>query len=478
MNHKMKIKIVPLFIIAFLFIIPLFSQTDAHYWTNQYGAKGLLLNGAVIASTEDETAIFYNPGAMGNGESFGLSLSFITPTFSVLKTSNFLGDGTNFKDRSLGFTSGFAAVGFRLFNNDRFRGGATTFTRFNSGLDFRGKSLNLFPDGDGLIFSGNLDFNRKLNERWTGFGLAFEIFKKFSLGFSQFVVIHNESNRVNIGKEIIKSVNPEKLILSWRTKLKYSFSAAGGMLTKFGLSWRPKKFMLGLTVTTPIYNHIIKNASYEIDDLKFFGLDSTKVVSSLNSTKLKNYKTPWSFGLGLDFALNSRLRISFSTEYFREIKSYTILEDSKDPYKGLVNENITQVISIRTSNKKVWNFALGGQYQTKKNSTLFFGVRTDFNQRNEIEGGDEFSFLATTPDIYYFSLGSLLAVNGNQLSLGINYGIGIRENSTQLVDFKNITYDNFYSLNRVGDSGSFFQSIILVLTYDFIFKGKKNKNEG
>ena len=61
------------------------AQTDAHYWTNQYGAKGLLLNGAVIASTEDETAIFYNPGAMGSGEEFGLSLSFLTPNLFRLR---------------------------------------------------------------------------------------------------------------------------------------------------------------------------------------------------------------------------------------------------------------------------------------------------------------------------------------------------------------------------------------------------------
>ena len=38
-----------------------FGQTDSHYWTHQYGAKGLLLNGAVIASADDETNIYYNP---------------------------------------------------------------------------------------------------------------------------------------------------------------------------------------------------------------------------------------------------------------------------------------------------------------------------------------------------------------------------------------------------------------------------------
>jgi len=41
--------------------IPVFSQSTGGYWGNQYGSQGLLLNGAVIASCDDEAAIFYNP---------------------------------------------------------------------------------------------------------------------------------------------------------------------------------------------------------------------------------------------------------------------------------------------------------------------------------------------------------------------------------------------------------------------------------
>ena len=126
------------FILSFFFACQLglsYAQIDAHYWTHQYGAKGLLLNGAVIASTEDETAIFYNPGAMGRGEKFGLSLSFLTPSYSQLTTANFLGNGTTVTDRDIGFSPGFAAVGFPLFDDHRFRGGATTFTRFRSNLN-------------------------------------------------------------------------------------------------------------------------------------------------------------------------------------------------------------------------------------------------------------------------------------------------------------------------------------------------------
>lgn len=452
-----------------------FTQTDAHYWTNQYGAKGLLLNGAVIASTEDETAIFYNPGAMGTGEEFGLSLSFLTPTYSVLETRNFLGNGTKVTDSDFGFTSGFAAVGFRLFNNEKFRGGATTFTRFKSNLNFRGREIGRVPDSELLIFIGNLDFQRRLSERWIGFGMSYQLGAILSFGMSQFIVFHSESTNIEIGKEIVNRARPEKLIFGWRSKLKYNFNASGGMVTKFGLSWQPPKFKFGLTLTTPTYNHIIRSASFEFDDLRKPSPDTTLVKSNLSSVKLKNYKTPWSLGFGLDFAINPNTRISFSTEYFHEIKTYALLEDTDDPYDGFSLGDFTEEVSIQTGNKPVLNVALGVQRELDNESTLILGFRTDFNQRKQVEGFSDFAFLAATPSVYHFSAGGLFTVWKNQMSIGLDYGIGQRRGDQQLVDFSNITPEDLFSLAPADGASSLYQSIVLVLTYDFIFKRKKKK---
>ncbi|MEM6320597.1 MAG: hypothetical protein AAF960_23210 [Bacteroidota bacterium] len=452
-----------------------FAQTDAHYWTNQYGAKGLLLNGAVIASTEDETAIFYNPGAMGTGEEFGLSLSFLTPTFAVLETRNFLGNGTKVRDRDFGFTSGFAAVGFRLFNNERFRGGATTFTRFKSNLNFRGREIGRVPDSDLQIFIGNLDFQRRLSERWMGFGMSYQMGANISLGVSQFVVFHSESTNIEIAKEIVNRDRPEQLIFGWRSKLRYSFTASGGMLTKFGLSWQPPKFKFGLTLTTPTYNHIIRSAAFEFDDLRKPSPDTTFIKSNLSGVSLKDYKTPWSLGFGLDFAINPKTRISFSTEYFHEIETYTIMEDTDDPFDGFSLGDFSEEVSIKTGNKQVCNVALGIQRELENESTLILGFRTDFNQRKEVEGFSDFAFLAATPSIYHFSAGGLFNVWKNQMSLGIDYGVGRRTGGQQLVDFSNISPDDLFSLTPTENAKSIYHSIVLVMTYDFIFKRKKKK---
>ena len=153
------------------------------------------------------------------------------------------------------------------------------------------------------------------------------------------------------------------------------------------------------------------------------------------------------------------------------------MEDTDDPFDGFTEGDFTQEISIRTGNKEVLNVALGVQKVLENKSTLILGFRTDFNQRKEIEGFGDFTFLAATPNIYHFSAGGLFLVWNNQMSLGLDYGIGQRKNGQQLVDFSNITPSDIFSLVPADNAKSLYQSIVLVVTYDFIFKRKKKKKD-
>jgi len=48
---------------------------DTHYNTFQFGARSALLGGAVIGSVNDNTAVFYNPGALGFIDTGALSIN-------------------------------------------------------------------------------------------------------------------------------------------------------------------------------------------------------------------------------------------------------------------------------------------------------------------------------------------------------------------------------------------------------------------
>lgn len=475
-QHSLQ-KLVALLLVLFIGFPHAKAQSDAHYWTQQFGAKGLLLNGSVIASTEDETAVFYNPGAMGNGEDFGISLSFFTPQYSVLRTDDYLGAGTEVKDEGFGFASGLSAIGFRPFKDHRFRASITSFSRFRSNLNLNDREVGQVLNQQELLFIGNLDFKRRLSERWFGFGMAMKINENLSVGVSNFAAFHSESSELAVRKEIVNQANPNLVELGWRSFFRYSFSVKGALLSKLGVSANIGDLKLGFTVTTPMYYKPYKSAGYETDDLRTYGTDSTTLLSNQVSTDLMDYKTPWSVGLGLDFRIK-RSRISFSTEYFEKIDRYVIIDNIDDPFDGLADGDNRQKTLVELENRPVLNAAVGLQTLLRDNqSTLIMGFRTDFNQRKIGENLQTINFLSTTPSAFHFSFGVLSTFRNNQFSLGLDYGFGRKRTTGRLVDLTNITPDNLFQFSESGGIASRYSSLVIVFTYDFILKSWKNRKQ-
>jgi hypothetical protein len=450
------------------------GQNDAHYWTHQYGAKGLLLNGAVIASTDDETAVYYNPGAMDNGEDFGVSLTFFTPSYSVLKTENYLGSGNTLRNRNLGFNPGFAAVGLRPFSNKKIKAAFTSFTRFKSNLGARSRETGPVKNQENFLFIGNLDFSRRVNQRWFGYGMAYRLNDKLSLGATQFAVMHSENALLSVQKEIVPKDNPFELSLAWRSKVRYNFSFKGGLLTKFGLSATLGNVKIGLTATTPIYKYFLDGASYDLDDLKVFSQDSVALISNLKSADLVEYHTPWSFGLGFDFTIN-RTRVSVAAEYFTEVEPYTIIDDEDDPFNGEANEIFLNRFLVNAGEKAVLNIALGLQTKYNDRVTMIWGARTDFNQRRLDPNFQTLSFLSTSPNIFHLSCGGFFTAWNNQFSLGLDYAFGFKETNTRVVDLNNITQENLFEFSGNGPVTTRYQAFTLIFTYDFIVKSWKDR---
>ncbi len=466
-----------LFLIFIFVTINLQAQTDAHYWTHQFGAKGLLLNGAVIAGTEDETAVFYNPGAMTSDDDFNLSLSFLTPSYSILETKNYLGKGNAVTDKNFGFAPGLGSAGFNLGKKKKIRMAITSFTRFKSNIRFRGRVVEPLSDNSNELFIGNLEFERKMSERWIGAGVSFKVTKFLSFGVSQFVTFHGESAIFDIKKEIVEKDNPNNLLLGWRQRFKYSFSSKGGLLTKAGLLLKVRDIKIGATFTSPTYKHVKRGASYEIDDLRNYGQDSTVLISNINGAELMDYKTPLSIGFGMDFPYR-KIHVSFAVEYFKPIDLYTVINDVDDPFDGqATGGNWDTNALVETGNKAVVNFAIGCEWKVRKRFSVTGGFRTDFNQREISNDIESLQFLSTTPDIFHLSIGNTFEIWNSKISYGLDYGFGRKKGDTQLVNFGEITPENLFDFTGDGSVISNFQSINFILAYDFSYR-KKEKKKG
>ena len=66
-------------------------------------------------------------------------------------------------------------------------------------------------------------------------------------------------------------------------------------------------------------------------------------------------------GVSTKVATTSPRRFSFSAEYFRSIKNYTIIETADDPFQGFAVGDFTQLTTVRTGNKEIFNFSIGVQ---------------------------------------------------------------------------------------------------------------------
>ena len=462
-------------IMLLLFSVPLMSQIEAHYWTHQYGAQGLLLNGAVIAGTQGETALFYNPGAVGMSSTQGLELSFVTPTFFQLRTSNLLGDDNVIIDRTLDLGPGFAGVTFRPFDNDAFTMGVTTFQRFKTDITFEDRIVETLEEGSTLLFRGDFDFDRQISEQWVGINLAYNPTPNFGIGLTQFSTYHGQDTRFDLKREIVSVNAPEDLIQSFRSEFTYGLTISSAFVSKLGLAFRTDLFRLGLTYTSPSYGAIIKRGEYSLEDQRINLLsDTNQSASNRNSRISTTRRTPSSFGFGLDLVLDDT-SYSFSAEYFTAVSNYVALLDDDDPFDALSNIDVPSRVEITESSGSVFNFAIGCQKKMTETTTFIVGFRTDFDQNNSLVINDLPEYTGTIGNVYHLSGGGLFNKKKNNFSIGLDLGYSRRTEGNQLTNFSRVGQNSLFDQEGEPVVTSTFVSVMLFCTYDFIFSSFSEK---
>ena len=443
------------------------AQFNAYYWSHQYGAKGQLLNGAVIASCDDETAIFYNPAAMSMNEEFGVAVSLIAPTYGNISTSNLFGKGTAVTDGGFNLSPGLVAAKFSPFGSKKIQVGLCSFTRYKSSLHYRDRLVNKTTDGQNNIFAGYLNFNSDLNETWLGLGASYKINNVFSIGATQFFSSRSEKTLLDFRKEIINSNFPDDLLYGWRSKFEYGYSVNGGLLSKVGMIWQAKKFKLGITYTTPTFHIFSSSADYDYDDQKVNDNGKSSVESNLRKVDVIKYKTPRSFGFGLEFLWNTKTRVSFSAEYFSKIPTYILFTDTDDRFNGLLPQGISEQTTVRNGNESVLNLAIGVEKTLGDKMTWLWGLRSDFSPKTSTEIRQNIGFLANTPGLIHISTGGIFKFKTNQISCGLDFGFGTKSGGKEFTDLANITPANIFTFAGDNSVSSKVKVLTLSLTYDF-----------
>ena len=453
------------------------AQVDSHYWTNQYGSKGLLLNGAVIASPDGETSSYYNPGAIGMDDDLGFLFSFITPTYFDLNTENILGDGNSIRDRSISFAPGFFGLRLRPFKNKKITIAISNFERYDSNIRLEDRVVSKIAGSPDLLYRVDLDLYRKVSEDWRGIGLAYNLNENIGIGLSQFSVWHSQRFLLDITSEI-NSINPLGSLRQFnRQEVNYKFNLNSAFVTKLGFSYKSEKVCFGMTYTSPLYGAIDKRGSYSIEDQVIDTVnDISSSSSNRNNTTSITYRSPHSFGMGLDYH-TAGTSISISSEYFLGINKYTILDENDDSFDGMTGMPNETTLLVNNENKSVLNFAVGIQREITEKTSLVFGFRSDLNQQSTLGINEIPGYRGVVGDVYHFSGGSMINFKNNEFSCGFDFGFGKRSGNKQIVDIAAVNPDTFPDLNGKQNVSSRFNSFMIFITYDFIFKRFKKDEQ-
>ncbi|WP_066630938.1 hypothetical protein [Labilibacter marinus] len=350
---------------------------DAHYWTEQYGTKSILLSGSNIGSVEDLGAVYYNPARLSLNEDEIFLISGKVYQLSSYSFHNKTGnDRTSPRSQSnFGGAPSLLAGTYRIkgLKKHSFAYSFMSRRRMDLNLNESGSTYgNSFPSIPGNEYlSGDIGMQKKFNEEWLGLSWAYAFNDHFSVGISNFLSIRKQSASEMI--QIQAYTEAEKLE-SYSNKNSYNFSHIG-ILWKIGLAWEHNAFSWGLTITTPTQS-LQGIGSFSYYQHYTGALDDKAIYERNTQSDIEvQYQTPFAIatGIGLKTKFGT---FHASTEYYSAIKKYTLMKS--DEFTGQSSGTLYQTSLIDELNP-VLNFGIGYNYVFNNAIQAYLSYSSDFS---------------------------------------------------------------------------------------------------
>ena len=326
-----------LFLTILLLNSILVSGQDDHYWTQQFGATSTAMGGAVVGGVRDNTAVFYNPGALGFIENSNLSVD--ANLYKLDKIVILDGGGKDVKLKSSQFSIYPQIVSglVNLVKSKRFNFGYAVLTRNYSNIlmntRFTERDLASNPD-PGSEFVGAFDYTNQLNEQWFGACFSYKVNQKHSIGLSVFGNYRGQNYSLT---NFYRQITYQDSVAWFSTynvdeNLKYKTFM---MTAKVGWAFETGRWRLGLTLTAPsillygkgdIQREVsLYSASEKPGDtaVSFIILDRKTSVKTV-------YHHPFSLAAGVEYHA-PKTSLAISAEYFTAINSYYMIHVESDP---------------------------------------------------------------------------------------------------------------------------------------------------
>lgn len=425
------------FLLAALFFTQASYSQDNQYWTQQFGGRSAMLGGAVVGGVNDNSAIFYNPGALAFIKDASLSVNGNIYKVNVTSIENALGTDVDLKSTRFSLYPVMISGLVRFKKNDRFVGSYALITRHfgNEKLQTRQESIgDFFPELPAQEeFIGSFEYESRIFEQWGGFGVGYRVSESFSVGLSQFISYRGHVYKQTAFTRMIFTDSTDYLISSLTDNQDVVLDVFR-LVWKAGIQYKSlNNWKLGLTITTPTVNVLgFANVSREISAYNYIDLESGRILDILALDRQKNlparYRTPLSIAIGVEKKFN-KSTIAFTAEYFHKLNKYQVAEPNPEPFArpSTFDFDIDEAdfLSVVYAADPIINFALGYEHSLSEKYTIYTSVRTDFSAKDEdMDPGNEMTVSDAYWNVYHATLGFSIRKGATLTSIGGDYALG------------------------------------------------------
>lgn len=469
--------------VVFLILVSVSSGIDAqddHYWAQQYGAISTLMGGAMVGGVTDNSAVYYNPGALAFISNPSLSVDANVYKMDKIRISDGAGEGMNLNSAQLSVYPQIIAGMINLFKNSKFRFSYTMLTRNHGNVLMNARYTGQAnpadpgnPASNQTSFIGVFDYVNQLNEQWFGMGIGYPLTDKLGFGATFLSSYRGHSYQLTNYVQEVNYSNPNHI---FRTEtndeaIKYSTFK---LLVKIGLAYNIHPWKFGLTLTTPSVGLYGKGSVQRQNSVIAISENPADMADNFLIMDRKTdvtayYKHPLSIAFGIDYQTD-KTRIAITAEYFFKIGTYSTMRPQAEPFlyprsyadSLSVSQQIAGYLYVENAAKPVFNMGVGFSQVIYRQLSLLMGAYTDFssysktgNTKDLMNGFDNF-------DIYHVSTGLSYYRQKQAISLGVTYAF---TPSQKVPPYTVINQDPVNSENAILSSHSF--SIVLGYTYYF-----------
>ena len=391
---------------------------DANYWTNQYGNEARLLGGAVVGSSKDVAAVYYNPGRLALIGDPELLLAGNVIRFSSISVEDALGPGTDFTSQRLGGAPSLFAgeLNFDKDGKNRFAYSFLTRQDFALNLELRAQLEDAYPiPVDLLAVNGN--FRGAMAEYWAGFTWSRAVSKKVGVGATVFGLFRDQSSDLmTLTQAKVDSLGG---ISVQQNDYAYQYM---GVLVKLGIGADLGAWRAGLSVTSPNLK-IYGTGEYGYDDsavgqdIDRNGIQTSQILTGYQKDVATDYHSPTSVAAGVGYTW-MKTYVDITVEWFDAVPQYIVMDTAP---ASSVDGSVTIHNDVYDVRKSVTNFGIGVEHVFSERVQGYLSFRTD---KSAAVRNDQQTLNISNWDIEHIAGGATFPIGKSTFTVGMVYSAG------------------------------------------------------